>query len=98
MTIYRQIACHISDRPSWVIRTDCNLLLVANCLLCGIVEIKMTTTDAGIILNIGRTRVSQLIAHGRIRATRAGRDWFIEVAEVERFRQIVRRSGRPKHI
>lgn len=54
----------------------------------------VTTTAAGKILNVSRSRVQQFIAAGRIQAVKFGRDLFIGADEIRRFKQIERRPGR----
>lgn len=56
-----------------------------------------TVSDAAASLRISRTRIKQLIAAGRITATRDGYGyWQINAAELRRFARIKRRNGRPK--
>lgn len=46
----------------------------------------MTTAEAAAALGLAPSTVRRQIAQGRIRARRAGRDWRISEAEVERYR------------
>lgn len=55
----------------------------------------LTTQQAATALGISRGRVLKLIAAGRLTATKWGRDWVIEEANLEAVR--VRRPGRPYH-
>lgn len=55
----------------------------------------LTTADAAAALGVSAVRVRQLIAAGRLRAERLGRDWLIDEAALEAVR--VRRPGRPRH-
>ena len=56
----------------------------------------MTTTEAAAALNVSRAWVWRLIKSGTITAEMRGRDWWIEPAEVERYRRERRQAGRPK--
>lgn len=51
----------------------------------------LTTAQAAAQLGISRRRVSQLIAAGRLRAQRVGRDWLIATADLDAVR--VRKPG-----
>jgi excisionase family DNA binding protein len=54
----------------------------------------MTTTEAAAALGIDPATVRQAIRTGRLAATRFGRDWQIDPAEVERYRQSRRAAPR----
>ncbi len=54
----------------------------------------LTTTDAANKLGVTPRRVQALIASGRLKAHRIGRDWLISSLELESVK--VRRPGRPK--
>jgi excisionase family DNA binding protein len=56
----------------------------------------ITTTEAAVELRITVRRVQALIAAGRLRASRVGRDWLIEPRDLEKVRD--RPRGRPKTI
>jgi excisionase family DNA binding protein len=43
----------------------------------------INTTEAAKILNVNASRIRQLIADGRIKATKTGRDWMIEKSELD---------------
>ena len=51
----------------------------------------MTTTDAAKILGITPHTLRQQIAKGKLQAVRHGRDWWLEPAEVERYKAQHRR-------
>lgn len=53
-----------------------------------------TTTTASVFLGVTPGRVRAMIAAGRLRATRAGRDWLIELEALEAVRN--RKAGRPR--
>ncbi len=52
------------------------------------------TTEAARRLGISQARVRQLIAAGRLPATRLGRDWAIDERHLSRV--AVRKTGRPR--
>lgn len=54
----------------------------------------MTTQEAAEALGIHRSRVLHLIREGRLKATKHGRDWWIEEADLDAVRD--RKNGRPK--
>ena len=54
------------------------------------------TNAAAAELGVSQRRVCHLIAAGRLRARRAGRDWRIAPADLDRVR--VRKNGRPRKI
>jgi excisionase family DNA binding protein len=53
----------------------------------------LTTTEVAARLGVIPRRVRQLIAEGRIKARKNGRDWLISEAEVRRFAAKPRRPG-----
>jgi excisionase family DNA binding protein len=55
----------------------------------------MTVGEAAEALGVDPSRVRQLIAAGSLPARRAGRQWMIEPAAVERRRRSRRKAGRP---
>jgi excisionase family DNA binding protein len=55
----------------------------------------LTTTEAGAVLGVKPYTVTSYVVRGYIRAERAGRDWLIPLAEVERY-QAQRRTYRRK--
>jgi hypothetical protein len=40
--------------------------------------------------------VRQFILEGRLKAEKRGRDWWIEEEEIERFKNLPRKIGKPK--
>lgn len=57
----------------------------------------MTTIEAAAILGIDKRSVAALCKRGALRATRHGRDWWIEAEEVERYKAVPKnKGGRPK--
>ncbi len=52
---------------------------------------KISTIKAAEILGVTRVRVQQLIEEGKLPAEKIGRDWFMEVSDVE---AIKNRPGR----
>ena len=56
----------------------------------------MTTIEAAVYLGVTRAWLWRLIKRGTIKAEMRGRDWWIEAAEVERYRQERRPAHRPK--
>lgn len=57
----------------------------------------LTTEQAAARLGIKAVTVLKHIKRGNIKATKDGRDWLIEPAELERFTQERRSGGRPKN-
>jgi DNA binding domain, excisionase family len=56
----------------------------------------MTTTEAAAHLGVTRAWLWQLIKRGTIKAEMRGRDWWIEDAEVERYRRERKPAHRPR--
>ncbi len=56
----------------------------------------LTTQQAADALNLDRRTILKYIERGLIQAHKFGRDWQIDAAEVERYRQERRKPGRPK--
>ena len=56
----------------------------------------LTTKQAGALLNIEQRSVNWLIKRGLLAATKHGRDWKIEQAEVDRYASERRSAHRPK--
>jgi len=54
----------------------------------------MTTKEAAEKIGISPATVRQQILVGRLTATKMGRDWFIEEAELERYRREHQQNGR----
>jgi excisionase family DNA binding protein len=54
----------------------------------------LTTLQAAEKLKLTRQRVHALIASGKLPATKQGRDWFIQPADLAKVRD--RKPGRPK--
>jgi len=46
----------------------------------------MTLVEAAQILGVTSDSLRQQIRNGKLRATKVGRDWHLELAEVERYR------------
>ena len=55
----------------------------------------MTIDQAAEILKLTARRVRVLIASGRLPATKHGRDWWIEPADLAKFAKLPRNPGRP---
>ena len=55
-----------------------------------------TTSQASKILKIQTRSISTYIGRGMIKASKIGRDYFIEKQEVERFQRERRSVGRPE--
>ena len=55
-----------------------------------------TTTQAAKILKIKNRSVSSYISRGLIKGDKIGRDWFINISEIERFQRERRPVGRPE--
>ncbi|MEL7640736.1 MAG: helix-turn-helix domain-containing protein [Solidesulfovibrio sp.] len=53
----------------------------------------MTTQQAAGVLGIRPETVRQQIRAGRIKATKLGRDWFIEPGELERYHREHQQTG-----
>lgn len=53
----------------------------------------MTTTEAAAALGVSRRRVNELIKLGTLKATKPGRDWEIEAASVEAYKNSPRKAG-----
>lgn len=51
----------------------------------------MTLTEAAALLGVTAATLRQQIANGKLRATKRGRDWFVTLREVERYRLESRR-------
>jgi excisionase family DNA binding protein len=47
----------------------------------------MTLPEAAAILGVQPATLRQQIAHGKLRAVKRGRDWWVTSAEVERYRR-----------
>lgn len=56
----------------------------------------MTTTEAADRLGLTARSVARLIKTGAIAATKRGRDYWIDDAELERYQAIRKPAGRPK--
>ena len=56
----------------------------------------LTTKQAAALLNLEQRSVNWLIKRGLITATKHGRDWKIEQAEVDRYASERRAAHRPK--
>lgn len=56
----------------------------------------LTTQQAADLLGLDRRTVLKYIERGLIQATKFGRDWQIDPAEVEHFQRERRKPGRPK--
>jgi excisionase family DNA binding protein len=54
----------------------------------------LTTSQAAKRLEVNTSRIRQLIAAGRIKAIKQGRDWMIEASELDGYER--GKSGRPK--
>lgn len=58
----------------------------------------LTTQQAADALNLDHRTILQYIRRGLIEATKFGRDWQIDPAEIERYQRKRRKPGRPpKH-
>lgn len=55
---------------------------------------QLTVAEAADALGVSPQRVRQLIAAGRLKAEKKGRDWFIEPPDLEAVRE--RKPGRPR--
>lgn len=57
----------------------------------------MTTQEAAEVLGINRSLVIRFVEQGRLQAVKHGRDWWIDPAEVERFKALPRpKTGRKR--
>lgn len=57
----------------------------------------MTINEAAAALGLAASTLRVQIAHGRLRATKRGRDWWVTPAEIERYRrESLGKAGRPK--
>lgn len=54
----------------------------------------MTTDEAAAVLQVTRRRVQELIRLGTLQATKRGRDWMIDPASVEAYKNSPRKPGR----
>lgn len=54
----------------------------------------MTTAEAAAILQVSRRRVNELITLGTLQAEKFGRDWQINPASVEAYKNSPRKPGR----
>jgi excisionase family DNA binding protein len=54
----------------------------------------LTTTEAAVTLGVTPQRIRALIAAGRLRAVKVGRDWLIRPPDLEAVRN--RKPGRPR--
>lgn len=53
----------------------------------------LTTAEAAAILKVSRRRINELIRLGTLQATKPGRDWEIEPASVEAYKDSPRKAG-----
>lgn len=53
----------------------------------------MTTAEAAAILQVSRRRVNELIRLGTLRAEKPGRDWEVDPASVEAYKNSPRKTG-----
>jgi len=53
-----------------------------------------TTKEAAQLLGVTPSNLRIQISVGRLKATKMGRDWFIEEAELERYRREHQQNGR----
>lgn len=53
----------------------------------------MTTNEAAAALGVHRSRVLHFIREGKLSAIKHGRDYWLEPAEVERFKALDRPQG-----
>jgi excisionase family DNA binding protein len=54
----------------------------------------ITTPEAARVIGVNGRRVRQLIQEGRLAGKRVGRDWLVERADAERYRDSDRTPGR----
>ncbi len=57
---------------------------------------KLSTTDAALMLAVTPARVRQLIAAGKLKAVRVGSVWAVDSKSCERMARSVRKAGRPR--
>jgi excisionase family DNA binding protein len=57
---------------------------------------EVTAGEAAAILGVNRQRVNQLARSGRIGRQVAGRYWLFKRSELEAFKSLDRKGGRPK--
>lgn len=73
-------------------------IIIDHCKYLGIYcasKMLLTIQQAAERLELSRQRVHLLISQGRIKAHRVGREYLIRPADLERFRLIPRKGGRP---
>ena len=56
----------------------------------------LTTAECANLLGISRPRVRQLILNNQLPAIKLGRDWIIKEQDLEIFKAVPRKVGRPK--
>jgi excisionase family DNA binding protein len=56
---------------------------------------QLTTAEAAAALQVTRRRVQELIRLGTLKAKKRGRDWMIDPASVEAYKNSPRKAGRP---
>ena len=56
----------------------------------------LSTTQCARILGLSRSRVRYLIIRKQLPATKLGRDWIVKEQDLEKFKAIPRKAGRPK--
>lgn len=54
----------------------------------------LTTTEAAAALQVSRRRVVELIRLGTLKAEKPGRDWQVDLASVEAYKDSPRKAGR----
>jgi excisionase family DNA binding protein len=54
------------------------------------------TSETAKRLGISARRVSAMILHGQMKATKIGKTWIIEETEVIRIAKTARKAGRPR--
>ena len=52
----------------------------------------MTLKEAAAVLGLQPATLRQQIAHGKLKARKMGRDWFVTPREVARYREASRRT------
>lgn len=52
---------------------------------------EMTLAEASALIGVAHGTLANQALHGRLRATKRGRDWFVTEAEVERYAREQRR-------
>ena len=55
---------------------------------------RLTTTQVALELRVSRGRIVAMIASGRLKATRFGRDWSVWDTDIDAVR--TRKAGRPR--